>query len=71
MPNVTELIRTAIALAGSEAKLGAAAGVSQHAIWYAKKHGRITAELATAVDKATNGQVSKAMLRPDLFGADA
>ena len=67
--NITQLIEQAIALAGSEAKLGAAAGVSQHAIWYAKKKGRITAELAISIDRATKGEISKVMLRPDLFGA--
>lgn len=60
----------AIALAGSEAKLGRAAGVSQNAIWQAKKRAHVSAELAVAIEKATSGQVSRRELRPDLF-ADA
>lgn len=67
MSNVTDLILQAIALAGSEAKLGKAAGVSQHAIWSAKKKGRVSAELAAAIDRATGGVVSRSALRPDVF----
>lgn len=69
MSNTSELIKQAIAIAGSEAKLGRAAGVSQHAIWSAKKKGRVSAELAAAIDRATGGAIGKAMLRPDLFAA--
>jgi DNA-binding transcriptional regulator YdaS (Cro superfamily) len=65
--HATDLIIQAIALAGSEAKLGAAAGFSQNAIWNAKRKGRVSAELAVGIDRATNGVVSKSMLRPDLF----
>lgn len=60
-------ITKAIALAGSEAKLGAACGVSQNAIWAAKKRGRVSAELAVAIERALRGQVTKAELRPDLW----
>lgn len=62
-------IHRAIAIAGSEQKLGAAAGVSQNAIWQAKKRGRVSAELAVAIEKATSGAVTRAELRPDLFAA--
>jgi DNA-binding transcriptional regulator YdaS (Cro superfamily) len=68
MESTTDLIKAAIAQLGSEKKLGDAAGVSQHAIWSAKKKGRVTAELAAAIDRATAGRVSKSALRPDIFG---
>lgn len=69
MQNVTQLIQAAIDQLGSEAKLGAATGFSQHAIWSAKKKGRVSAEMAAAIDRATDGKVAKHDLRPDLFQA--
>ncbi|AOF88532.1 YdaS family helix-turn-helix protein [Sinorhizobium sp. RAC02] len=64
---ITRLLEAAITIAGSEAKLGALAGYSQNAIWYAKRNGRVSAELASAIDRATNGAISKSQLRPDMF----
>ena len=64
---VTRLLEAAITIAGSEAKLGALAGYSQNAIWYAKRNGRVSAELASAIDRATKGAISKSQLRPDVF----
>ena len=65
--SVRELIELAIALAGSEKKLGELCGYTQPAIWRAKKAGRVSGELAIAIDLATNGEVSKLDLRPDLW----
>ena len=71
---ITSLIEAAITMAGSEAKLGKLAGFSQNAIWYAKRNGRCSAELAIGIERATNGAISKHRLRPDIFpileGAD-
>lgn len=64
---VRSLIQAAITLAGSEAKLGEACGVSQSAIWKAKKAGRVSGELAVRIDRATGGAVPKHRLRPDLW----
>lgn len=66
---VSDLIREAVRMVGSEARLAAATGYSQHAIWKAKKVGRVSAEMALAIDRATYGQVPKEKLRPDLFPA--
>lgn len=66
---VRSLIEDAIRIAGTEKKLGELCGVSQNAIWNAKRAGRISAELAVAIDRATEGRVSKHSLRPDLFDA--
>jgi DNA-binding transcriptional regulator YdaS (Cro superfamily) len=60
-------MEAAITIAGSEAKLGALAGYSQNAIWYAKRNGRVSAELALSIDKVTKGVISKSQLRPDLY----
>ena len=65
----TPLIESAIKLAGSEAKLAAAAGCSQNAIWAAKRAGRVSAELAIKIDAATDGEIPKWKLRPDLWPA--
>lgn len=64
---VRDLLQKAIEMAGSEAKLGALTGYSQNAIWQAKRRGRVTPEMALALDRATNGVVSKEKLRPDLW----
>lgn len=68
---VRELLTAAIAEAGSEEKLGKASGYSQNAIWQAKRRGRVTAEMAAAIDRATGGRVPKSALRPDLFQPEA
>lgn len=62
-------IERAISHCGSEAKLGKAAGVSQNAIWQAKQRGRVSAELAIKIEKATGGAVTRLQLRPDIFAA--
>ncbi|MGF3025579.1 transcriptional regulator [Methylobacterium aquaticum] len=61
------LIQAAITLLGSEAKLGAACGVSQTTIWKAKRAKRVSAELAIRIENATNGAVARHRLRPDLW----
>lgn len=66
---VKELLKAAIKQAGSEAKLAAAAGCSQNAIWAAKRAGRVSAEMATRVEIATAGAVPRWKLRPDLWPA--
>jgi DNA-binding transcriptional regulator YdaS (Cro superfamily) len=67
MSDVTKLIEEAIALVGSEAKLGDACGKSQNAIWAAKRAGRVSAELAVAIERATGGRMPRWRLRPDLW----
>lgn len=71
MSDVTEVLKEAISLAGSEAKLGEAAGYSQNAIWSAKRAGRVSADLAVAIEAATSGKVPRWRLRPDLWSAPA
>jgi len=65
---VSDAIEQAVALLGSEAKLGrAAGGFSQNAIWQAKRRNRISPELALGIHWATRGEVSASDLRPDLW----
>lgn len=66
------IIRTQVERAirhhGSQAKLAEAIGCSQQQISYLLKAKSITAEMAKALDDSTDGQVSRHMLRPDIFG---
>lgn len=64
---MTNPVADAIEIAGSEAKLGTRCGVSQTAIWKAKKVGRTSAKLAKAIDIATDGRVPKWRLCPEVF----
>lgn len=64
-------IDRAVALAGSEGKLARMTGYSQVAVNKARRRGRVTATMALAIHRALAGRVSKAELRPDLFGEDA
>ncbi|GLK49511.1 hypothetical protein GCM10017620_24840 [Brevundimonas intermedia] len=68
---ITALLEAAITIAGSEAKLGKATGYSQNAIWSAKRNGRVSAEMAAAIHRATNGAVAKHLLRPDIYSDQA
>lgn len=67
MDIVRDLICQAISLKGSQAKLAEAAGVKQQSIWQAKEAGRVSAELALAIHRATSGAVPASALRPDLW----
>ena len=71
MADVTKLLEAAILQLGSEAKLGAAAGYSQNAIWSAKRAGKVSPEMAAAIDRATMGKVPRWKLRPDLWSKPA
>lgn len=54
---------------GSQQALADAIGMSQQGISYVLHAApRITAEAAVAIERATNGQVRREQLRPDIFG---
>lgn len=68
--SIREHIERAIAIVGSETKLGELCGCSQHKIWLAKTEKcPVTAELALRIHHATDGQVPASDLRPDLWMA--
>ena len=59
-------IDTAIAQLGSAAALAAVVGVSQPAVSYWRSRGTIPdAAACVAIERATNGAVTRQMLRPD------
>lgn len=68
-PNVSHLIKSAIDMFGSETKLASAIGFAQPSINDAKRKGRVGPLMALAIDKATEGRISKHELRPDLWQA--
>lgn len=63
---VKALLERAISHLGSQQRLAEACGIKQSSIWQAKETGRCSAELAMAIEKATDGLVTAAELRPDL-----
>jgi DNA-binding transcriptional regulator YdaS (Cro superfamily) len=72
MSDLRTHIEAAIQLAGgSQQKLAQACRVSQQQISYLLKSNTISAEMALKIDSATEGQVSRHVLRPDIFGEEA
>lgn len=59
----------AIELAGNQTALGALIGRDQTTIstWLVNKDGRVPASAAKDIEKALNGQITRAELRPDIF----
>lgn len=68
MASLTQHIKAAVKLHKSQAKLAAAMGCTQQQISYLLKAKTISAEMAIAIDRATDGKVSRHALRPDIFG---
>lgn len=70
MTKISKQIEKAISLTGSQQKLAEKVGCSQQFIsLLAREAVKVSAEMALAIHKATDGQVSKHKLRPDIFGA--
>jgi len=64
----TLLVSKAVKILGSQAELATACGCSQQTISAVLKGDRrLKAELASQIDRATNGQVSRQELLPDIF----
>lgn len=64
---VSELLEKAIRIKGTQTKLACALGVSHNAVYWARRRGTVTAEMAIGIDRVTDRQVTKEELRPDLF----
>lgn len=60
-------IDRAVRILGTQQKLGELLGISRQGVWEMKDEGRISGPNAITLDRATNGQISKHRLRPDLF----
>ena len=62
-------MKRAIKLFGSEGRLAEAIGFTPTALSTGRRLGRWSAEMVVAVEVATGGRVTRAQLRPDLFGS--
>lgn len=62
-----EALSRASQLVGSDAELGRRLGVTGVAIYNMRKRRKISAEMAVAIEHVTQGAVTRAELRPDLF----
>ena len=72
MVNSSEAVKRAVEIIGSQVKLAAAAGCAQQTISDIISGRRtLSAELAVAISRATDGRVSREDLRPDIFGDPA
>jgi DNA-binding transcriptional regulator YdaS (Cro superfamily) len=68
METFRDHIRRAIDLAGSQRALAEQVGLSQQGISYLLNDApQVSAEIAIAIHRATDGRVSKEKLRPDIF----
>ena len=66
------LLIDAIKLAGSQSKLAEAIGISQQGVSYMLRQAdTISAEVAVAIERVSNGKIKKCELRPDIFGEEA
>jgi DNA-binding transcriptional regulator YdaS (Cro superfamily) len=61
-------IKKAIAIAGSQPRLAELSGLSQqHISKLLKQQRQITADVAIAIERATNGKVGRCEMRPDYW----
>ena len=64
LPPIERAIKTAATLREFASRVG----VSPQAVWLWRKGAPVSAESAVKIEHATGGAVSKAELRPDLWG---
>lgn len=68
MATFRDHIRRAIELAGSQRALAEKIGLSQQGISYLLNEApQVSAEIAIAIERATDAQVRRHQLRPDIF----
>lgn len=62
-------LQQAVDLLNGQSKLASAIGVKQAHVWYwlNKANGKVPAEYLIAIERATEGVVTRAHLRPDLY----
>ena len=72
MDHIKHIKRAIKICGGSQSALARKADVTQAAISQLLSNGgKVSAETALKIEKATEGQVTRSQLRPDLFGAAA
>lgn len=69
MPKHRKALERALQIFKTQKALADAIGLSQQGVSYLLKRApTISAEVAVAIERATNGQVRREELRPDIFG---
>lgn len=69
MNRTQKLIQQAVDEAGSQAALAKNIGITQQGVSYLLTRAKnVSVEIAVAIDRSTKGKISKAALRPDIFG---
>lgn len=69
MDHVKHIKRAVKICGGSQAALARKAGLTQAGVfWLLKGKGNIAPETALKIEQATDGQVTRLELRPDIFG---
>lgn len=69
---VSELsaLERAISICGGQTALGKAVGKTQSHVWnWLHRSGRVPADMAASIERATKGKVKREQLRPDIYGA--
>ena len=71
MNDFRKLVARAVEIKGSQKKLAEAIGCSQQQISYLL-HGadRISVEMAVGIERATESEIKRSDLRPDIFGSE-
>lgn len=65
--DVDSPLQRAVKIVGGQSALGRAVGVSQQAVWNWLRMPQVPAEYAPKIEAATDGQVTRSDLRPDLW----
>ncbi|WP_084624328.1 helix-turn-helix domain-containing protein [Oceanospirillum beijerinckii] len=66
----SQLVKRAIELVGSQASLASKCGVSQAAVSkWAREVCKVGPIYSVKIEEATKGEISRYLLRPDVFGA--
>lgn len=63
-----EALDKAIGLFSSQSEFAARIGIRCASVSGWRKRGKVPADRCLAIEKATNGQVTRYQLRPDVFG---
>lgn len=72
MTDWKEHLQRAVDIFGGQRALGAAIGKSQQYVWNLLNGSKVVkAEVAIQIELATDGEVTRAQLRPDIFGQAA
>lgn len=66
--NTKQAVQKAIDLSGGQAQLADKLGIKQPSVSYWLKVGKVSAEYTLKAEQATNGEVTRHDLRPDIFG---